>query len=220
MIRGVIFDIDGTLLDSMPIWEHAGERYLLQRGITPEPNLSEILFPMSMEAGADYLISQYPLSANREEVLEGICQEVQQFYEKEAPFKPGAARLLKMLQEKQIPFAAATSSSRDCVTTALKRLGAADMFADILTCSEVGAGKEKPDIYLEAARRMGSFPGETLVFEDALHALETAKKAGFRTVGVYDPANTEQEQIRKTADLYLSTLEETELLRKCLRRKE
>ena len=81
---------------------------------------------------------------------------------------------------------AATSSDRRVVEGALKRLKIMDCFARIFTCTEIGAGKDQPDIYLAAAAFMGTRPEETWVFEDALYALETAKKAGFRTVGVFD----------------------------------
>ena len=89
----------------------------------------------------------------------------------------------------------------------VRRFGLLDRFQAIVTIADVGVGKQAPDVYLEAARRLGSSPGETLVFEDALHALQTAKKAGFITVGVYDDASKDkQEEISGTADYYLKSL--------------
>lgn len=208
MRKAVIFDIDGTILDSMPVWEHAGEWYLRSIGVEPEKELSGILFPMSLEDGADYIISHYHLEQTRSQVVKGVKKQIRKFYFEEVQRKPGAAELLERLEELKVPAAAATSGDKECAEAALRRLGMRKSFRFILTCSEVGAGKQHPDIYLAAKELLGTEPGETWVVEDALHALQTAKKAGFCTAGVYDPANKEQEEIARTADVYLHSLEE------------
>lgn len=103
----------------------------------------------------------------------------------------------------------ATSTDRVHAEAALKRTGIYDYFERIFTCSEVGEGKSKPDIYEEAAAELGTKRTATWVFEDALYAIKTAKKAGFRTVGLYDETSKkEQEKIRGTADIYLKEIEE------------
>ena len=103
----------------------------------------------------------------------------------------------------------ATSNNKEEVEAAFKRTGLSSYFERIFTCEEVGAGKTKPDIYLEAAKYMGTKPEETIVFEDVLHAVRTAKKAGFLVVGLYDEASkTEQEQIQKEADWYCREISE------------
>ena len=99
-------------------------------------------------------------------------------------------------------------ADKDCIRQACERLEIRQYFTELLFCSEVGAGKDRPDIYLEAARKMNCRPDEALVVEDALHAIETAKKAGFSTAAVYDKANKEQEKIRETADIYLKSFDE------------
>ena len=179
-IKGIIWDADGTLLDSMEIWDHAPDHYLETLGIEPEPNLGEILFEMSLEQGAKYLIDRYHLPVGVADVLEGIHCQIETFYRREVTLKPGAKELLAIRQ----------------------------YFTELLFCSEVGAGKDRPDIYLEAARKMNCRPDEALVVEDALYAIETAKKAGFSTAAVYDKANKEQEKIRETADIYLKSFDE------------
>lgn len=126
MIRGAIFDLDGVLLDSMAIWNDLGARYLQNQGIQPEPGLSETLFSMSMEQGAEYMKQHYHLSQTAEEILAGIQEMLQDFYFYKVKVKEGAKELLAFLQEKGIPMTAATSSPREHVTRALQRNGLLD----------------------------------------------------------------------------------------------
>ena len=207
-IKGIIWDADGTLLDSMEIWGHAPDHYLETLGIEPEPNLGEILFEMSLEQGAKYLIDRYDLPVGVADVLEGIHCQIETFYRREVTLKPGAKELLAEFKQKGYPMILATSGDKDCIRQACERLEIRQYFTELLFCSEVGAGKDRPDIYLEAARKMNCRPDEALVVEDALHAIETAKKAGFSTAAVYDKANKEQEKIRETADIYLKSFDE------------
>ena len=201
-IHGAIFDVDGTLLDSMVIWEEAAVRYLHSLGFEPEENLSEKIMTMSMEEGADYVIAHYGVNLTRKEILDGIRELIRGFYEDEVQLKPGVEQVIKSLAVKDIPMIIATSSDSACVTAGLKRLGVWSYFKGILTCSDIGKGKTEPDIYLAAAKEIGSKPSETVVFEDALHAIVTAKNAGFITVGIYDSYNQDEEKIRKIADCY------------------
>ena len=209
MIRGAVFDLDGVLLDSMSIWNDLGARYLEKLGVQPEPGLRDVLFSMSMEQGAEYMKQQYHLDLATEEILGGIQEMLQDFYFYEVKAKEGAKELLTFLQEKGIVMTAATSSPREHVTRALKRNGLYDFLKKIDTTSEVGESKHSPLIYLKAAEYMGTLPRETLVFEDSLYALQTAKAAGFRAVGVYDSeGETNQKGVEETGEVYLKNLRE------------
>ena len=204
MIKGVIFDLDGVLLNSMPIWENLGELYLRSLGVEAEKDLGEILFTMSLEEGADYLISQYGLNKTPEEIVEGLNREVRDFYAERVPLKEGVREFLYEFNEKKIPMVIATSGDRKNTEAALRRLKVLNYFQGIFTCSEIGSGKNQPDIYLAAALQMDTDPAETWVFEDAYHAIRTAKSVGFKTVAVYDKANDKDlAQIWNTADIYL-----------------
>ena len=204
MIRGVIFDVDGVLLNSMPVWENLGEIYLEHLGIEAEKGLGETLFAMSLEEGADYLIENYGLKQTPGEIIAGLNREVQDFYGRKVPLKEGVRGYLQEFRDRKIPMAIATSGDRANAEAALKRLKVISYFRAVFTCSEIGSSKSHPDIYYAAALQLDADPADTWVFEDALHAIRTAKKAGFRTAGVYDRASgRDLAQIRDTADIYL-----------------
>ena len=204
MIRGVIFDVDGVLLNSMPVWENLGEIYLEHLGIEAEKGLGETLFAMSLEEGADYLIENYGLKQTPGEIIAGLNREVQDFYGRKVPLKEGVRGYLQEFRDRKIPMAIATSGDRANAEAALKRLKVLSYFRAVFTCSEIGSSKSHPDIYYAAALQLDTDPSDTWVFEDALHAIRTAKKAGFRTARVYDRASgRDLAQIRDTADIYL-----------------
>lgn len=205
MIKGVVFDVDGTLLNSMPVWENLGELYLKSLGIAAEKNLRNILFEMSMEEGAAYLIETYGLALTVAQVVSGLNRRVEEFYKDKVPLKEGVRQYLDEFKARKIPMAIATSGDRKNTEAALKRLGVASYFQGVFTCAEIGSSKSQPDIYLAAALQMDTEPENTWVFEDAYHAVLTAKKAGFKTVAVYDRANDRYlARIWNTADIYLA----------------
>ena len=207
MIRGAIFDLDGVLLDSLGIWYDLGMRYILGMGMEPVPGMSETLFSMSMEQGAEYLKRTFSLEKSEEEIIGDLEQILRDYYYKEVSAKEGAEQLLAFLQKQGVKMAVATSSLRPHVMEALKRLGLFFYVQEIITTSEVGESKHSPRIYELAAHSLGFPAEEILVFEDSLYALKTAKAAGFRCVGVYDAqGESDQRGLKTTADLYLQSL--------------
>lgn len=204
MIEGAIFDVDGTLLDSMAIWEDVGRRYLAKMGIGAEAELDRVLFTMTVKEAAEYIKEQYELQEDVDQIIKGLLNIVKDFYVYEAPLKPGVEAFLKELDNKQIPMAAATASEKEHIEAAFKRLGIDQYFKRIFSCSEVGAGKSQPFIYQKACGYLGTKPEETYVFEDVLYAIETASEAGFKTVGIYDRfSEKDQDKIREKVDIYL-----------------
>lgn len=201
--KGIIFDADGTLLDSMMIWENAGARYLATLGIKAEPGLDHIVFPMTMDESCSYIKEHYHLPQGASEILSGIHQAVHNFYYYEAPLKPGAGQLLDLLSQRKIPMTIATTSEREHIEAAFTRLGIMDKFQGIFTASEVGCGKHSPDIYLACAGALRLPPEHIWVFEDVCYALETAARAGFHTVGVYDRTSSLfQQPVEGAAEQY------------------
>lgn len=202
-MKAAIFDVDGTLLDSMPIWKDAGARYLKTQGIDAEEGLSDVLWNMSIPEGASYMKMSYSLTCSADEIVNGIVAVVRDFYYKEVCLKPGAMEFLQELSHRKIPMVVATSSDRSYLQAAFQRNGIDGFFRKIFTCEEVGAGKTNPKIYLEASAYLKLPPEDIWVFEDALYAVETAKKAGFQVVGIYDECSKEHEEaIQKQSDLY------------------
>ncbi|AGC68817.1 hypothetical protein Cst_c18400 [Thermoclostridium stercorarium subsp. stercorarium DSM 8532] len=209
MIKGVIFDIDGVILDSMPIWNKAGEMYLRKLGLQPNPGLSKAMESMSMHEGAKFLKEKYHLDMNEDEIVKGINKTIEDFYAYEVRLKEGVEKFLEGLKERKIKIVAATSCDREVFEKALVRLNVIRYFEKIFTSTETGSGKTKPDIFLAAADYMGTRPCETWVFEDALYAIKTAKDAGFRTVGVYDYYNSDKwDEIKNTCDICFEKLDD------------
>ena len=162
---------------------------------------------------AKELQTHYALPQSAAEVGAGIADMLRDFYFYEVPAKDGAAALLAALTARGVKLAAATSSPREHVTRALERLGLLGYFTRLFTTAEVGVSKHEPTIYLLAAEALHAAPAETLVFEDSLYALKTAKAAGFYTIGVYDAdGETDQAGLQMAADLYVRNLHEAVLL--------
>ena len=206
-IKGVIFDVDGVLLDSMEIWTDLGARYLRSLGREPEEGLAEILFSMSMEQGAEYLKEHYSLDLTPDMITDGLRDMLRDFYFYEVGAKPGAAALMKRFREEGVRMTAATSSPEEHVRRALERNGLLGYLDRIFTVAELGVSKHSPDIFDAAAGSMGTARDETLVFEDSLYALRTAAKAGFHTAGVFDAkGEPDQKGMRETAEIYITDL--------------
>jgi haloacid dehalogenase superfamily, subfamily IA, variant 3 with third motif having DD or ED len=209
MIKGAIFDLDGTLLDSMHAWNRAPRSCLESLGIKAEPGLEKVLFTMSMTEGAEFLKKRYGLDMTTDEIISEINRTMERFYTSEAQLKDGVYEFLAGMKEHGTRMAIATSTDRSVFIRALERLRVKDFFDGIFTTSEIGFGKTNPAIYRTAAGNLGTEPYDTWVFEDALYAIRTAKDAGFRTVGVYDPSSGEDwEEIKRISDIHMEKLDD------------
>lgn len=208
-IRGAIFDVDGTLLDSMYLWDRVGEDYLQGKGIAPLPDMEERVRTMSMMQIAQYCQEAYGMTEPAQQIIDEINGMVLEKYRNEVQPKPGVKALLSMLREKGVALAVATASDRCLIEEALERTGLLPYFDVFLTCSEVGAGKDSPAIFYAACKAMGTRPEETVLFEDSLYSMKTAKKEGFLVAAVFDEsAAGETEEIQQLADWYVQTPEE------------
>ena len=209
-LQSAIFDMDGTLLDSMHIWNDVGPKTLRSMGIEPAPDLGDRLMLMTFRDGAALCKEEYHLSESVEEIMDLTKARVRSFYETQVQAKPGVKKFLSLLKMEGVWMYIATNTDRDLVEAALKHTGLDGYFRGILTCGEVGVGKkDSPEIYERCLRRLRGNKKDTVIFEDALHAIQTAKTAGFRVCGVYDPsAEADQEEIKSLSDYYIRSFEE------------
>jgi HAD superfamily hydrolase (TIGR01509 family) len=203
-MKAVIFDVDGTLFDSMPFWDDAGKLFLESVGIYAKEDLSHTLLSMTMKEGAEYLIKNYVPQMTIDEVLQGIIDVMNDAYRNKILLKKGAAQLLKRLKENNIPIVIATATDRTLLEAALNRLEIFDFIDKIFTCSECNTTKSVPDIYLNACDWLDTSPEETVVFEDTLQAISTVSASNFITVAVKDQSSIHhQVQIKEKADLFI-----------------
>lgn len=208
-IEGAIFDVDGTLLDSMKIWRNVGEDYLRNRGIVPIESINERFQSMSMQQVAKYYQEKYNLGDSEEKISRDINSMVEDFYLHSAMPKSGVKDFLELLKKKRVHMCIATATDRYLIESALKRLGLRRYFEEIFTCSEVGSGKDTPLIYEAALSFLGTEKSRTVIFEDALYAVKTAKLANFPVVAVKDESMKEKAgEIRALSDFYINGFEE------------
>ena len=215
-IRGAIFDVDGTLLDSMFIWDTIGETYLRSIGYEPREKLNEVFKNMSLFQAARYYRTEYGVTLSIDEIMNGVNAMLERYYRFEVLLRPGVAELLAQLQASGVKLCIATATDRYLVEAALERCGVLSCFGAIFTCNEVGHGKDEPDIFEGALRFLGTEKAETVVFDDALYAVRTATEAGFPVAAVYDSHERSQAEVRARSDLYLEDLTQLVELQKFL----
>lgn len=210
--KGVIFDLDGTLLDSMSVWKNIGEKYLRTLDLTPTSDLQKKLKPLSLWQSAQLLREQYQLPYTNEEIMAQINAMIEDQYKNIVPLKPHVLDFLQRLATAGTKMCIATATDRYLVEAALERLGIAKYFDFITTCSEVGCGKDEAVIFHKALELLKTQLNETVVFEDALHAIKTAKAAGFTVVGIHDlSAKKDEQEIRSITDSYIYSFKEWEV---------
>ena len=185
-MKGAIFDMDGTLLDSMHVWRTKGEDYLRSRGLEPHAGANEATQYMSMAQMAGYFRAEYGLRDSEQQIIDDLNRMVENQYLHVVLAKEGVPEALERLAGQGVRMCVATATDLPLVEAALKRTGLLPYFSAVFTCTGVGAGKDRPDIYCRAQEHLGAAISETVVFEDALYAVRTAKRAGFYVAGVYD----------------------------------
>jgi len=205
-IRGAIFDMDGTLVDSLMFWDdfwaRLGKKYLGKADFRPTEEVDRAVRTMILSDAAVYINRACALGASDGEIVEYSIGMLEEFYKTTAKVKRGATELLRTMQSEGVRLAVASATDKKYVLIALRCLGLDKYFDIITSCSEIGRGKDCPDVYLMARDLIGLRTEDVAVFEDAPLAVRTASEAGFFTVGVFDGHNPDQDTVRKYANIY------------------
>lgn len=187
--KGSIFDLDGTLLDSMQMWMDIDIRFLSEHGITASKEYSQTVKIMGYRAAAEYTVNQFSLSLSADEVIARWSEMANESYASEIRLKEGAREYLLRLRQAGHKLAVATALTLSSVEYALKNNGVWDLFDSVTMLHEVSRGKNFPDIYLLAAQRLELQPNECVVYEDILPGILAAKSGGFSVCGIYDDSS-------------------------------
>lgn len=211
---GYIFDLDGTLLDSMQLWLDIDRAFLRELGFEADDDYSHAVKSMGYEAAAQYTVDRYLLDLSAEEVMRRWQEMSFIAYDRHVDLKPGALDYLHTLKTQGKRLGIATALNQTHIEAALNRHAIKHLFDTITMLSEVHRGKGHPDIYLLAAQRLGIHPSHCIVFEDILSGIKGAKKGGFTVCGVFD-ASSEKDwtEIGAYADLTIRHWDELRTIR-------
>ena len=203
-ITGAIFDMDGTLLNSMDYWSTVADEYLQSIGIIPNEDTGHRFLTLGIKNWYEFCQKEYNLTVTFEEARTGIYSIINKHYETDVYLKEGALELLEKLSKKGVKMCLATATDRQSVELVLKRLNIEKYFLRIFTSGEVGVGKREPLIYEKALEFLGTARDTTYVFEDAPYAMRTAYTNNFKVVGVYDKNVLETEdEVKSLCHIYL-----------------
>lgn len=203
-IDAIIFDMDGTLIDSMWVWTQVDKDFLGERGLSMPASLQKEIEGYSFDQTADYFLKTFPLDMDKETLKQIWIDMSFRAYETKVPFKPGALQFLKKVKEMGLKTGIATSNSRILTETVGKNLGFLPYIDCIITSEEVPNGKPEPDIYLTVAKRLCIPPDKCLVFEDIPNGILAGKRAGMKTCAVWDDFSRHLDEEKKSmADYYI-----------------
>ena len=205
-ISGAIFDMDGTLVDSLMVWDvlwdRFGERYGV-KNFRPEYSVNKAVRTLTLKDAMELVHKTYSMGKDGGELLDVANRMIVDFYENDVKLKKGAKEFLDHCKENGVRMCIATATAPDLVSLAMKSCGLDKYIEKVFSCSDFGKGKDQPDVFLAAMEYLGTDLETTWVFEDSYVALSTANKVGFKTVGIYDQYNFDTEKLAALADVHI-----------------
>ena len=210
MIRAVVFDLDGVLLESEEVWDAVRERYVRERGGRYDEEVQRAMMGMSAPEWSSYLAEEAGVPGSAERINADVVDLMLEAYQRELPLLPGAVAVVGRLAA-QFPLALASSSNRAIFEEVLRLAGLADAFQATVSSEEVPRGKPAPDVYLEAARRLGVAPEHCAAVEDSHSGIRSAHAAGMRVIAIPNASYPPDAEALALADAVLRSLDELTL---------
>ena len=207
MIDAVVFDLDGVLLQSEEVWDAVRERYVRERGGRYDEEVQRAMMGMSAPEWSRYLHEEAGVPDDADTINLDVVERMLDAYRRELPLLPGAAEAVRRTAA-AFPLALASSSNREVFEAVLELAGLADCFRTTVSSEEVARGKPAPDVYLEAARRLGVPPERCAAVEDSHAGIRSAKTAGMRVVAIPNASYPPDEEALALADVTVATLDE------------
>lgn len=206
--KAAIFDMDGTLVDSLMLWDvlwrELGKRYLNDESFSPSPEDDKKVRTLLLSDAMDMICEKYGIGESGDELLSVANEMMMDFYANSVELKKGVREFLDRCFEDGVKMCVASATAPDLIQHAMKHCDLHKYFLKVFSCGDVGKGKDEPDVFLLANDFLGTKREETWVFEDSLVAIETATKIGMPTVGIYDRYNFGQDRIREIANEYVA----------------
>lgn len=206
--KGIIFDFDGTLVDSMPLWQEIDRIFLAERGIDVPQELGTMIAGFSFTETARYFKKTFALKESVEDIKAQWKTMSQSLYPLHVKLKPGCWEVLEVLRRTGFTMAIGSSNNKDVIEELLEREGLLSHFLSVKTSCDVGRGKPYPDLFLSLSREMQLDPGEICIVDDIIEGIRAGKRAGMKTVAVYDAGYGKRKLLEKEADRYIISLYE------------
>ena len=208
-IKAVLFDLDGTLLDSMYVWQYVDEEFLRKRNITPPDDYARQCSHRSFYETALYTIELFGLNETPDELMKEWTELAINEYRYNVKLKPFAKQTVELARQRGYKTAVCTSQTPELYTPVLKNTGLEGMFDTISSAAEYGKGKQYPDIYLYTAKKLGVPPENCVMLDDVSASLKGAKQAGMMTIGIIEPMSCQSiEEMKQYSDKLVETLSE------------
>lgn len=204
MMKAAVFDIDGTLIDSIEFWRNLGKNYLISQGFSPRDDLNKAMETLTVMEGINYMKEEYKIEKSNLQIKEDLDELLFLYYRNSARLKPYVIEVIKILRSKNIRLAIASVIDEKLIFSLLDRYGIYDYFDFIQTCENTNLSKDNEEFFKLLPKRLNTRADEIFLFEDSLYCMEAAKVVGLNIVAVADEySKKDLEKIVEISDIYL-----------------